>query len=121
MGAVFGIFAGWYYWIGKITGLQYPEVLGQIHFWLFFFGVNLTFFPMHFLGLAGMVYLLMQKNKQHEQKVIVQSLIFTALVFYLFFCLSGLGMVHTIPRKILANFYSLPLIRSVVKLNIVFK
>jgi heme/copper-type cytochrome/quinol oxidase subunit 1 len=54
MGAVFAIFAGWYYWIAKITGLQYPEVLGQIHFWLFFFGVNLTFFPMHFLGLAGM-------------------------------------------------------------------
>jgi cytochrome c oxidase subunit 1 len=54
MGAVFAIFAGWYYWIGKITGLQYPEVLGQIHFWLFFIGVNITFFPMHFLGLAGM-------------------------------------------------------------------
>jgi cytochrome c oxidase subunit 1 len=54
MGAVFSIFAGWYYWIGKMTGLQYPEVLGQIHFWLFFVGVNLTFFPMHFLGLAGM-------------------------------------------------------------------
>lgn len=54
MGAVFGIFAGFYYWIGKITGRQYPEVLGQIHFWLFFIGVNITFFPMHFLGLAGM-------------------------------------------------------------------
>lgn len=54
MGAVFGIFAGWYYWIGKMTGLQYPEILGQIHFWLFFLGVNVTFFPMHFLGLAGM-------------------------------------------------------------------
>jgi heme/copper-type cytochrome/quinol oxidase subunit 1 len=54
MGAVFAIFSGWYYWIGKITGYQYPEVLGQIHFWLFFIGVNLTFFPMHFLGLAGM-------------------------------------------------------------------
>jgi len=54
MGAVFAIFAGWYYWIGKITGVDYPEVLGQIHFWLFFIGVNLTFFPMHFLGLAGM-------------------------------------------------------------------
>jgi heme/copper-type cytochrome/quinol oxidase subunit 1 len=54
MGAVFTIFAGWYYWIGKITGLQYNETLGQIHFWLFFIGVNLTFFPMHFLGLAGM-------------------------------------------------------------------
>jgi heme/copper-type cytochrome/quinol oxidase subunit 1 len=54
MGAVFAIFAGWYYWIGKISGLQYPEILGRIHFWLFFFGVNLTFFPMHFLGLSGM-------------------------------------------------------------------
>nr|YP_010395052.1 cytochrome c oxidase subunit 1 [Phytopythium vexans]DAZ89489.1 TPA_asm: cytochrome c oxidase subunit 1 [Phytopythium vexans] len=54
MGAMFGIFAGFYYWIGKISGRRYPEVLGQIHFWLFFVGVNLTFFPMHFLGLAGM-------------------------------------------------------------------
>jgi len=54
MGAVFAIFAAWYYWIGKITGLRYPESLGRIHFWLFFIGVNLTFFPMHFLGLAGM-------------------------------------------------------------------
>jgi cytochrome c oxidase subunit 1 len=54
MGAVFALFAAFYYWIGKITGLQYPETLGQIHFWLFFIGVNLTFFPMHFLGLAGM-------------------------------------------------------------------
>jgi len=48
------MFAGFYYWIGKITGLQYPETLGQIHFWITFIGVNLTFFPMHFLGLAGM-------------------------------------------------------------------
>jgi len=54
MGAVFAIFGAWYYWIEKMTGLQYPEVLGQIHFWLFFIGVNITFFPMHFLGLAGM-------------------------------------------------------------------
>ena len=54
MGAVFGIFAGFYYWINKITGKNYPELLGRIHFWLFFIGVNLTFFPMHFLGLAGM-------------------------------------------------------------------
>jgi heme/copper-type cytochrome/quinol oxidase subunit 1 len=54
MGAVFGIFAGFYYWIGKMTGRRYPETLAQIHFWLFFVGVNLTFFPMHFLGLAGM-------------------------------------------------------------------
>jgi len=54
MGAVFAIFSAFYYWINKITGLQYPEVLGQIHFWITFIGVNLTFFPMHFSGLAGM-------------------------------------------------------------------
>jgi cytochrome c oxidase subunit 1 len=54
MGAVFALFSGFYYWFGKITGLQYPEVMGQIHFWTTFIGVNLTFFPMHWLGLAGM-------------------------------------------------------------------
>ena len=54
MGAVFALFAGLYYWIGKFTGYQYPETLGKIHFWTLFIGVNLTFFPMHFLGLAGM-------------------------------------------------------------------
>jgi heme/copper-type cytochrome/quinol oxidase subunit 1 len=54
MGAVFAIFGGFYYWIGKVTGLVYPETLGQVHFWTTFVGVNLTFFPMHFLGLAGM-------------------------------------------------------------------
>lgn len=54
MGAIFGIFTGFYFWIGKISGRRYPEILGQIHFWLFFIGVNITFFPMHFLGLAGM-------------------------------------------------------------------
>ena len=54
MGAVFSIFAGWYYWIGKMTGLKYSEILGQLHFVLFFTGVNITFLPMHFLGLAGM-------------------------------------------------------------------
>lgn len=54
MGAGFAVFAGFYYWIGKITGYQYNETLGQIHFWLTFIGANLTFFPMHFLGVSGM-------------------------------------------------------------------
>ena len=54
LGAVFSIFAGFYYWIGKMSGRQYPETLAKIHFWMMFVGVNLTFFPMHFLGLAGM-------------------------------------------------------------------
>jgi cytochrome c oxidase subunit I len=53
MGAVFAMFAGWYYWVEKIIGYPYPEFLGKLHFWIFFIGVNVTFFPMHFLGLAG--------------------------------------------------------------------
>jgi len=54
MGAVFAIFAGFYFWISKIIGLKYPESFARIHFFTFFWGVNLTFGPMHFLGLAGM-------------------------------------------------------------------
>jgi heme/copper-type cytochrome/quinol oxidase subunit 1 len=54
MGAVFGLFAGFYYWLKKISGFRYNEELARIHFWLTFIGVNLTFFPMHFLGLSGM-------------------------------------------------------------------
>lgn len=54
LGAVFALFAGFYYWVGKMSGRQYPEWAGKLHFFLTFIGVNLTFFPMHFLGLAGM-------------------------------------------------------------------
>ena len=54
MGAVFSIFGGIYYWFYKITGVTYSEILSQIHFWVFFTGVNITFFPMHYLGVAGM-------------------------------------------------------------------
>ena len=54
MGAVFSIFAGFYYWLPKMCGRRYSETLGKLHFWLMFVGVNLTFFPQHFLGLAGM-------------------------------------------------------------------
>ena len=54
LGAVFCIFAGTYYWIGKMSGRQYPEWAGKLHFLLFFIGANLTFFPQHFLGRQGM-------------------------------------------------------------------
>jgi cytochrome c oxidase subunit 1 len=54
LGAVFAIFAGWYYWFGKMTGKMYNELLGKLHFFIMFIGVNLIFFPQHFLGLDGM-------------------------------------------------------------------
>jgi cytochrome c oxidase subunit 1 len=54
IGALFTLFAGWYYWFPKMSGRMYSEPLGKLHFWLTFIGVNLTFFPQHFSGLAGM-------------------------------------------------------------------
>jgi len=53
LGALFTAFAGFYYWFGKMSGKQYPEWMGKLHFWITFLSVNLTFFPQHFLGLAG--------------------------------------------------------------------
>ncbi|MBT5187298.1 MAG: cytochrome c oxidase subunit I [Kordiimonadaceae bacterium] len=54
MGALFSIYSGWYFWIGKMSGKPYPQLVSKIHFWLTFIGVNVIFFPQHFLGLAGM-------------------------------------------------------------------
>ncbi|MCI4661623.1 MAG: cytochrome c oxidase subunit I [Neomegalonema sp.] len=54
LGAAFGIFCGIYYWFPKMTGREMPELGGKIHFWTFFIGANITFFPQHFIGLAGM-------------------------------------------------------------------
>jgi cytochrome c oxidase subunit I len=54
LGAIFSIFAGFYYWFPKMTGRMYNEFLGKVHFFLMFIGVNIVFFPMHFLGLDGM-------------------------------------------------------------------
>jgi len=54
LGAVFSIFAGFYYWFPKMSGRMYSELLGQLHFWIFFIGVNILFFPQHFLGQQGM-------------------------------------------------------------------
>jgi cytochrome c oxidase subunit I len=54
LGAVFALFAGFYYWFPKMSGRMHNEFLGKLHFWVFFVGVNVMFFPQHFLGLQGM-------------------------------------------------------------------
>ena len=54
LGATFAIFAGWYYWFPKVFGYMYSDFIAKLHFWVTFVGVNLIFFPQHFLGLAGM-------------------------------------------------------------------
>jgi cytochrome c oxidase subunit I len=54
LGAVFSLFAGFTYWFAKMSGRHLSEALGHLHFWTFFIGVNVVFFPMHFLGLQGM-------------------------------------------------------------------
>jgi len=54
MGAVFSLFGGFYYWFWRITGVSINDTWGKIHFWTTFLGVNITFFPQHFLGIAGM-------------------------------------------------------------------
>ena len=54
LGAVFALFAGFYYWFPKMSGRMYNELLGKLHFFIMFVGVNMIFFPQHFLGLDGM-------------------------------------------------------------------
>jgi len=54
MGAVFALYSGWYFWIPKLLGLSYDHFAAKVHFWILFVGVNVTFFPQHFLGLQGM-------------------------------------------------------------------
>jgi group I intron endonuclease len=77
MGAVFALFAGFYYWTPKIVGRNINDFLGKIHFWCFFVGVNLTFFPQHFLGLAG-IYLII--SDYVEINSLINNEIFLSLI-----------------------------------------
>src|ERR1700759_3698258 len=63
MGAVFAIFAAFYFWAPKIVGKSYYDFLGKVHFWTMFAGVNITFFPQHFLGLAGIYEIILNFNE----------------------------------------------------------
>lgn len=74
MGAVFALFAGFYYWTPKIVGKTYNDLLGKIHFYCLFVGVNLTFFPQHFLGLAGIILLSIYEISNSFCSSIIQAL-----------------------------------------------
>lgn len=100
MGAVFAIFSAFYYWIEKIAGFTYSEVLGQIHFYTFFIGANLVFMPMHFLGLSGMPRRIPDFPDAYTGWNIVASYGSVLIVFStLFFFLVVLTQVKTIKPK----------------------
>jgi cytochrome c oxidase subunit 1 len=109
MGAVFAIFAAMYYRIWKISGLNYNESFGVLHFWLMFIGVNLTFFPMHFVGLAGMPRRIPDYPDTYYYRNIVSSfgsIISVISVFlFLFIIYSLLVNNHTIFTKLLYTMY----------------
>src|SRR5438034_298362 len=97
LGAVFTIFAGWYYWFPKMTGYMYSETIGKLHFWLTFVGVNVVFFPQHFLGLAGMPRRIADYPDAYAGWNLVSSLgayvsAFGTLVFFY-------GVIHAFMRK----------------------
>ena len=79
MGAVFAIFGGFYFWAPKIVGKTYSEFLGKVHFWTLFVGVNLTFFPQHFLGLAGIHFILSSYLDSHNP-FLLDTLIISSLI-----------------------------------------
>jgi cytochrome c oxidase subunit 1 len=94
LGAVFGVFAGMYYWFDYITGYEYIEELGKIHFWATMISVNLTFFPMHFLGMAGMprripdypdAYYIFNLISSYGSTLTLISVFFFFYIFYLAF------------------------------------
>lgn len=83
MGAVFALFAGFYFWTPKIIGKTFNESLGRIHFWTLFIGVNLTFFPQHFLGLAG-IFLLPLFIPTYDIFLVAPSLLYYILLVLVF-------------------------------------
>lgn len=94
MGAVFALFSGFYFWIVKMTGFMYNEQLGQLHFWLTFIGVNMTFFPMHLLGIGGMPRRIPDYPDAFERLNVISSLgsnitfIGTLVFIYIIYCIT---------------------------------
>ena len=106
LGAVFGMFAGFYYWFPKMCGRMYPEWAAQVHFWTMFIGVNLTFFPMHFSGLAGMPRHYMDYPDAMAHWNVISSIgafiSFGSTVFWLIFVVFGTMFAG---RRVAANYW----------------
>ena len=116
MGVVFGLFAGFYYWIEYLLGMKYSTHLGKIHFILTFVGVNITFFPMHFLGLAGMprripdypdVYWTWNYYSSIGSLITVIGLFFFFLLLYNMVSLRTMGISYLNELYILVNYAKL--------------
>ena len=97
LGAVFAIFGGWYYWFPKITGYMYNETIGKLHFWVTFVGVNLVFFPQHFLGLAGMPRRIADYPDAYAGWNMVSSI--GSYIFAVGVLLFAFGVVYAFKRK----------------------
>lgn len=128
MGAVFALFAAWYYWSPKIFGLSYNELAGQIHFWILFVGVNVTFLPLHFLGLQGKRFLysliwfftlIQDLLKNYNKSFFLNTIFFTNTIFFLmaFFCIFSIFIIFHIENFLDYITYNL----SVIPLSISLK
>lgn len=104
MGAVFGIFAGTYLWLPKITGRAIDEYLGRLHFITMFIGANIIFFPQHFLGLAGII----------ENLDFIFKLDWTSSLICIFFC----PLVPSKTEKSIKNIYFGPQLLPIFLENI---
>lgn len=109
MGAVFAFFAGFYYWFWKISGYTYSELYGNVHFWLMFIGVNLTFFPMHFVGLAGMPRRIPDYPDNYYYWNILSSFgsIISSISVIIFFYLIYLAFNNNVTPKVVSQIHTI--------------
>jgi cytochrome c oxidase subunit 1 len=105
LGAVFAIFAAWYYWFGKMFGKPYNELLGKLHFWVFFIGVNVLFFPMHFLGADGMPRRIPDYPDQYAQWNQVASYGYAIMAVGMLFFFANLAVSFASRRRAEANYW----------------
>ncbi len=105
LGAVFAIFAGFYYWFGKMSGRAYNETLGKLHFWIFFIGVNILFFPQHFLGQDGMPRRIPDYPAQFEHYNYISSIGYMIMAFGMVFFFVNVVWSLIAGRRVEGNYW----------------